>query len=59
MPEPTASQPVPAPKRPLAPERLWAQLRVGAVRPSREEIRITFPTLGSDVQVVAVLLNRN
>jgi hypothetical protein len=59
VPEPTASQPVPAPERPLAPERLWARLRVGAVRPSREEIHVSFPTLSSDLQVVAVQVNRN
>ena len=59
MPEPTASQPVPAPEPATAPNALWARLRVGAIRPSREEIHVSFPTLSGDFQVVAIQVNRN
>jgi hypothetical protein len=30
-----------------------------AVRPSREEIHVSFPTLSGDLQVVAIQVNRN
>jgi hypothetical protein len=59
VPEPTASQPVPAPERPVASERVWSGIRALAVHPSREEIHVSFPTLSSDLQIVVVQVNRN
>lgn len=59
MPEPTASQPVPAPEPAIAPNALWARLRDVSVRPSREEVLVSIPNLAGEIHMGAVQVSRN
>jgi hypothetical protein len=59
VPEPTASQPVPAPEPATAPNALWARLRDVSIRPSFQEVVVSLPNLSGKLHMGAVLVSRN